>query len=53
MSKFVLPYEPQYTGHRDAKKQHKDVRDSLRRNPRETTSPSLVPEPAREDDKTK
>ncbi len=52
MSKFMLPYEPQYAGHRDAKKQHKDARDRLRET-RETTSPHLVPEPAREDDKTK
>lgn len=63
MSKFVLPYEPQYTGHRDAKSQQKDARDRQRRQRRETElcgtesreagSPALVPEPVRENHRTK
>ncbi|HUC51690.1 MAG TPA: hypothetical protein VMA30_20080 [Xanthobacteraceae bacterium] len=56
-SKFVLPYEPQYTRHREAEKQQQDARDWLRRRERETTSPAIVPELApdheREDQKAK
>lgn len=43
-AKFMLPYEPQYTGHRDAEKRRKEARDRLRRVTREQVSPSIVPE---------
>jgi hypothetical protein len=55
-SKFVLPYEPHYTGHREGEKQSKKMQDWRRRAAQET-APSIVPEPAgedqREDDKIK
>lgn len=52
MPKFVLPYEPEYTGHRETKgQQQKSARDSLRRREREVASPGIVPEPMREDEK--
>jgi hypothetical protein len=51
-SKIVLPYEPQYTGHREAEKRRKQTREWLRRRERELAerhlAPSIVPEHARE-----
>jgi hypothetical protein len=47
-SKIVLPYEPQYVGHRDAEERRKAVSEWLRRRERELDehhSPSVVPDP--------
>lgn len=44
---IVLPYDPQYVGHRDAEKRRKDVSEWLNRRERELDehpAPSLVPE---------
>jgi hypothetical protein len=43
MTKFVLPYESQYTGHREAEKRHKETQDWLRRREPKVVSPSIVP----------
>jgi hypothetical protein len=43
-SKFVLPYEPGYTGHWEAEKRRKETREWLRRREREVAAPPLVPE---------
>jgi hypothetical protein len=53
MSKFTLPYEPEYTGHRDAQKQHQETKEWLLRREREVASPPIVPEHARQDEKVK
>jgi hypothetical protein len=53
MSKFTLPYEPQYTGHREAQKQHQETKEWLLRRERGVASPPIVPEHAREDEKVK
>jgi hypothetical protein len=53
MAKFTLPYEPQYTAHREAEKQRKEARDRLRRATREKASPSIVPEPVHDDETIK
>jgi hypothetical protein len=48
-SKIVLPYEPQYVGHRDAEERRKAVSEWLRLREREVDehpSPSVVPDPA-------
>ena len=48
-SKIVLPYEPQYVGHRDAEERRKAVSEWLRQRKRELDehpSPSVVPDPA-------
>ena len=48
-SKIVLPYEPQYVGHRDAEERRKAVSEWLREREREVDehpSPSVVPDPA-------
>ena len=47
--KIVLPYEPQYVGHRDAEERRKAVSEWLRQRERaldEHPSPSVVPDPA-------
>jgi hypothetical protein len=44
MSKFVLPYEPQFTAHREAEKRHQDVKDWLRGRDDKEPAPSIVPE---------
>jgi hypothetical protein len=46
MSKFVLPYEPEYSAHRGAEKRHRDTKNWLRDREREPSSPSIVPEQA-------
>jgi len=54
MSGIVLPYEPQYVGHRDAEERRKAVSEWLRRRERELDehqSPSVVPEPSSAQDK--
>ncbi len=53
-SKIVLPYEPQYVGHRDAEERRKAVSEWLRQREREVDehpSPSVVPEPTASDRK--
>jgi len=48
-SKIVLPYEPQYVGHRDAEERRKAVSEWLQQREREVgehPSPSVVPDPA-------
>lgn len=47
MSKVVLPYEPQYVGHRNAEERRKAVSEWLRQRERELDehrSASVVPE---------
>jgi glutamine amidotransferase-like uncharacterized protein len=47
MSGIVLPYEPQYVGHRNAEDRRKAVSEWLRQRERELDehhSPSVVPE---------
>jgi hypothetical protein len=47
MSGIVLPYEPQYVGHRSAEERRKAVADWLRQRERELDehhAPSVVPE---------
>jgi hypothetical protein len=47
MSGIVLPYEPQYVGHRNAEERRKAVSEWLRQRERELDehhSPSVVPE---------
>jgi hypothetical protein len=54
-SKIVLPYEPQYVGHRDAEERRKAVSEWLRQREREVDehpSPSVVPDPAGSSQKT-
>jgi hypothetical protein len=48
MSKIVLPYEPDYVGHREAEKRRQETKEWLRRRERELAerSPSIVPERA-------
>jgi hypothetical protein len=44
MSRIQLPYEPTYTGHREAEKRHREVKEWLRERERELEeSPSIVP----------
>jgi hypothetical protein len=46
MSKIVLPYEPDYVGHREAEKRRQETKEWLRQRERELAgrSPSIVPE---------
>jgi hypothetical protein len=45
MSRIVLPYEPQYVGHRNAEARRKAVSEWLRQRERELDdAPSVVPE---------
>jgi hypothetical protein len=43
-SKFILPYEPGYTGHWEAEKRRKETREWLRQRERDIAAPSIVPE---------
>jgi hypothetical protein len=45
MSKIVLPYEPDYVGHREAEKRRQETKEWLRERERELAerSPSIVP----------
>jgi hypothetical protein len=56
-SRFILPYEPQYTGHRTAEEPSKDIMGRLRHSQhdveQEVASPSIAAEPAGEDEKIK
>jgi hypothetical protein len=52
MSRIVLPYEPEYVGHRSAEERRKAVSDWLRLRERELDkhhAPSVVPEAAADD----
>jgi hypothetical protein len=53
MSKIVLPYEPDYVGHREAEKRRQETKEWLRERERELAerSPSIVPERTPEPDK--
>jgi hypothetical protein len=46
MSKIVLPYEPDYVGHREAAKRRQETKEWLRQRERELAerAPSIVPE---------
>lgn len=50
---IVLPYEPQYVGHREAEARHQQTREWLRQRERDVDgkSPSIVPKDAPEDDR--
>jgi hypothetical protein len=55
-TKIVLPYEPQYVGHRDAEERRKAVSEWLRQREQELDehpSPSVVPDPAGPTKRTK
>lgn len=54
MSGIVLPYEPQFVGHRTAEERRKAVSEWLRQREREVDehpAPSVVPEQPPTDDK--
>jgi hypothetical protein len=54
VSKIVLPYEPQFVGHRNAEDRRKAVAEWLRQRESELgdhQSPPVVPEPQSADDK--
>jgi hypothetical protein len=53
MSKIVLPYEPDYVGHREAEKRRRETKEWLRQRERDLAerSPSIVPERTPEPDK--
>jgi hypothetical protein len=48
-SKFILPYEPGYTGHWEAEKRRKETREWLRQRERDIAAPSIVPETPEKD----
>lgn len=50
-SKVILPYEPDYVGHRQADERRKEVKEWLQRREREY-SPSIVPDHAPEREST-
>src|SRR5262245_35423575 len=41
-SNFILPYEPEYTGHREEEKRREETREWLRQRKRELESPSMA-----------
>jgi hypothetical protein len=53
-SRIVLPYEPQYSGHREAEKRRKQTHDWLAQRERELAelhqAPSIVPDRTHEED---
>ena len=53
LSKIVLPYEPDYVGHREAEKRPQETKEWLRQRERGLAerSPSIVPERTPETDK--
>ncbi|HWX30804.1 MAG TPA: hypothetical protein VNZ53_25630 [Steroidobacteraceae bacterium] len=55
MSKIVLPYEPDYVGHREAAKRRQETKEWLRQRERELAecAPSIVPERTPEPDKAR
>jgi hypothetical protein len=52
-TKIVLPYEPDYVGHREAEKRRRETKEWLRQRERDLAerSPSIVPERTPEPDK--
>jgi hypothetical protein len=48
-SKFILPYEPGYTGHWEAEKRNKETREWLRQRERDIAAPSIVPDTPKTD----
>ena len=48
--KIILPYEPEYTGHRDEARHRQEVREWLRQRVLVPDSPPTVPEPHAEDE---
>lgn len=48
-SKFILPYEPGYTGHWEVEKRRKETREWLRQRERDIAAPSIVPETPEKD----
>ena len=48
-SKFILPYEPGYTGHWEAEKRRKETREWLRQRERDIAAPSIVPDTPKTD----
>ena len=48
-SKFILPYEPGYTGHWEAEKRRKETREWLRQRERDIAAPSIVPDTPKAD----
>jgi hypothetical protein len=55
MSKIVLPYEPDYVGHREAAKRRQETKEWLRQRERELAerAPSIVHERTPEPDKAR
>ena len=53
LSKIVLPYEPDYVGHREAEKRRQETKEWLRQRERDHAErlPSIVPERTPETDK--
>jgi hypothetical protein len=43
-SNFILPYEPQYTGHREEEKRREETREWLRQRERELERSSVAAE---------
>jgi hypothetical protein len=55
MSKIMLPYEPEYVGHREADERRRRTKEWLQLRERELAerSPSIVPEHVSEQEKAK
>jgi hypothetical protein len=53
LSKIVLPYEPDYVGHREAEKRRQETKEWLRQRERDLAErlPSIFPERTPETDK--
>ena len=51
MANFILPYEPQYVGHRLAEERHAQTKRWLHERELSQSSPSIVPDHPLEDDK--
>jgi hypothetical protein len=49
MTHFILPYEPQYVGHREAERRHQETKRWLRLREKSLHSLSIVPEHPGED----
>jgi hypothetical protein len=43
-SQFVLPCDPEYTAHREARKRHQETREWLLQRERANIAPSIVPD---------
>ena len=53
MSKIVLPYEPDYVGHREVAKRRQETKEWLRQRELAERAPSIVPERTPEPDKAR